>query len=106
MIWTDKIDNALDHTISYPVFEPERKREIKWAKRMNSFYTGATEAAIKNAAENSYKCLIDVVAEQDGNKISVCFSMRIRQRGRTLKYTCHNAVWEKGVIVSVKKDDI
>lgn len=105
MTWTDKTDSTLDYMIVYPTFEPERKREIKWAKRMNSFYGSVTEAAIKNAAKKGCKCLINITAEKDDGKISVSFSLRIRQRGRTLKFNCHNAVWENGVIVSVKKSD-
>ncbi len=98
MIWTANTKSTSDYVISYPVFEGENKKEMKWANRMNRFYSDIIEAAIKSVSEKDSKCALTVIAEKTDVGISVSLSYRARRLGRTIKsYTC-DALWEKGYI--------
>lgn len=99
MNWTIKTISTACGIVSFPFFEAEKKKEKKAAQRMNSFYGDIISAIEKSAAENEYKCYIDISAETTDKGITVKFSFRARQRGRTLKSISHNAIWKNGVII-------
>lgn len=100
MNWTIKTNSSACGIVSFPFFEAEKKKEKKAALRMNNFYKDIISAIEKSAAENEYKCYIDITAENTDKGIIVNFSFRARQRGRTIKSLIHNAIWKNGVIIS------
>ena len=102
MTYTTATNNSTSHLISYPVFEAESKREIKWAARMNCFYDDIIKAAIKHSASNSAKCYIDITAANEEDGICVSLYYRERQQGRTIKSFSHKAMWQRGIIIKKK----
>lgn len=99
MNWTIKTSNTASNMISFPFFESEKKKEKKATMRMNAFYGDIISAIEKNCSENECKCYIDITADNTDDGISVGFSFRARQRGRTLKNVSFNTVWKNGVII-------
>ncbi len=103
MNWTISADDTLYRSVAYPVFEPETKKEKKYAKRMNGFYGDIITAIINNADEKGYKCHIRITADKNDEETVVFLIFRARLKGKTIKEFSHKAIWKNGIIISQEK---
>ena len=99
MNWTIKHQDFLHCHITSPEFTPVNKKEEKAAERMNLFFGDIISAAMKISDENGLKYYITILPEALDDRITVVYTLRIRERGRTLKTENHTSCWKNGVIM-------
>lgn len=99
MNFTIVTEAAATGFISRALFSGETKKEEAYAARINSFYDRIITAVEKISKEKGSKCFIDISAAKNQDIIIVCFSLRMKERGRTLCSISDTRQWKDGIII-------
>lgn len=92
-----------------PLFEPEEKREEKWACRMNGFYESLLCEAEKYAGDASfprgarYRALAECTIEKCGAKsdeVRVRVNLTVTEGGRRTDSRILEHIWRCGVLIN------